>query len=181
MKTTRPISLVLLALCLAFAPQSAFSQTPEIDALKEKSEKGDVDAQFRLGSIYFNGDGVPENRKEAVKWLRKAAEQGHSFAQYALGHLYAKGESVPEDDKEAVKWYRKAAEQGHANAQNNLGRMFYNGEGVPGNYAEAYKWFNLAAAQGDELAKKNKANIARKMTPQQIAEAQRLSAAFKPR
>ena len=70
--------------------------------------------------MYANGEGVPEDDKEAVKWYRLAAEQGHAQAQYNLGLMYANGEGVPEDDKEAVKWYRLAAEQGHAQAQSTL-------------------------------------------------------------
>ena len=59
-----------------------------------------------------NGDGVPQDYKEAVKWYRLAAEQGYADAQYNLGLMYSNGEGVPQDYKEAVKWYRLAAEQG---------------------------------------------------------------------
>ena len=38
---------------------------------REKAERGDADAQFKLGMCYFNGDGVPQNVTEAVKWIRK--------------------------------------------------------------------------------------------------------------
>ena len=95
--------------------------------------------------------------------------------------MYDFGRGVTQDYAEAVKWYRKAAEQGDSNAQYNLGVMYDNGEVVPENYVEAYKWANLAAATGHEAAQKSKNILAKKMTPQQIAEAQRLSAAFKPR
>ena len=61
---------------------------------------------------YDNGEGVPEDDREAVKWYRKAADQGLALAQYNLGLAYAAGEGVPEDDREAVKWYRKAARSG---------------------------------------------------------------------
>ena len=49
------------------------------------AEQGDVDAQFNLGYMYNNGEGVPENDKTAVKWYTKAAEQGHASAQTNLG------------------------------------------------------------------------------------------------
>ena len=113
--------------------------------------------------------------------LKEMAEKGEVEAQFHLGLKYEFGLGVTEDDAEAVKWYRKAAEQGDSNAQYNLGVMYDNGEVVPENYVEAYKWANLAAAQGHEAAQKSKNILAKKMTPQQIAEAQRLSAAFKPR
>ena len=149
---------------------------------RKAAEQGDSSAQFMLGEKYDFGLGVTEDDAEAAKWYRKAAEQGDQGAQYSLGLMYAYGGlGVTQDYAEAVKWYRKAAEQGDSNAQYNLGVMYDNGEVVPENYVEAYKWANLAAAQGHEAAQKSKNILAKKMTPQQIAEAQRLSAAFKPR
>jgi TPR repeat protein len=79
-----------------------------------------------------------------------------------------------------MKWYRRAAEQGVAAAQHNLAELYANGEGVPKNDAEAYFWWNLAAAQGHEKAKTNRDIIEKDMTREQIAEAQRRSAAWKP-
>ena len=75
-----------------------------------------------------------------------------------------------------MRWYRLAAEQGLADAQNNLGLMYANGEGLPDDYVLAYAWYNLAAAQGNEVARKNKDNLRTRMTPDQIARAQELSA-----
>ncbi len=78
------------------------------------AEQGNADAQFYLGVMYRDGQGVPQNDAEAVQWYRKAAEQGDASAQYKLGIGYGKGQGVPQDDAEAAKWYRKAAEQGDA-------------------------------------------------------------------
>jgi hypothetical protein len=95
--------------------------------------------------------------------------------------MYDNGEGVPENDAEAVKWYRLAAEQGYVVAQFNLGFMYANGEGVAKNAVQAFKWWNLAAAQGDKQAAENKEILRKTMTPEQIAEAQRLSAEWKPK
>ena len=94
--------------------------------------------------------------------------------------MYDKGYGVAENDAEAAKWYRKAADQGHADAQYNLGLMYAQGEGVPEDDVQAYKWWNLAAAQGNESTKYSKAILEKEMTREQIAEAQRLSAEWKP-
>ena len=125
--------------------------------------------------MYDNGNGVPEDDRQAVFWFRKAAEQGDASAQNNLGLMYANGEGVPEDDRQAVFWFRKAAEQGDASAQNNLGLMYANGEGVPEDDVRAYAWGNLAAAQGDEGGKLLRALLRQGMTPAQIAEGQALS------
>ena len=62
--------------------------------------------------MYDNGEGVPQDDAEAVRWFRLAAEQGEARAQFNLGIRYANGEGVPQDDAEAIRWYRLAAEQG---------------------------------------------------------------------
>ena len=65
--------LVALALCV---PVQA--QTPEIDALRVRAEAGDAEAQNNLGVMYANGEGVPQDDAEAVRWYGLAAEQGHA-------------------------------------------------------------------------------------------------------
>jgi uncharacterized protein len=109
-----------------------------------------------------------------VSWFRKSADQGKASAQYNLGNMYRKGEGVPRDYAAALSWYRKAANQGTSDAQNNLGSMYFKGEGVPQDYVSAHMWFNLAAAGGDKAAAKHRDIVAAKMTPAQIAEAQKL-------
>ena len=89
--------------------------------------------------------------------------------------MYSQGEGLPPDEIEAVKWYRLAAEQGNAYAQTKLGVMYDKGFGVPQDFAQAHMWFNLAAAGGDETAAKIREFYSEKMTPDQIAEAQRLA------
>src|SRR5262245_35157776 len=87
----------------------------------------------------------------------------------------------------AMKWFRKTADQGHASAQFYLGLRYANGQGVPQDYMQALKWFNLAAArfrasetQSRNLAIAHRDQAASKMTPAQIAEAERLTREWKP-
>ena len=151
-------------------------------ALKEwrpLAEQGNVSFQFLLGTMYADGQGVPQDDQEAVKWFRRAAEQGHASAQFNLGLSYNLGEGVTQDYQEGVKWYRLAAEQGYANAQHNLGVIYSNGRGVPQDDVLAHMWVNLAASKGIEVMVKTRDAIATKMTPQQIAEAQRLAREWK--
>ena len=107
--------------------------------------------------------------------LIRCAARGSAYLQFQLGVRYDDGRMNLEDDAEAVRWYRKAADRGHGIAQISLGVMYENGEGVPEDLVFAYMWFNLSAAQGQELAQRNKEGIERRMTREQIAEAQRLS------
>jgi TPR repeat protein len=183
------VTKLLLAaalICSAAAPAwadfddgfTAYEAGDYATALKEfrpLAEQGNSDAQFNLGLMYDQGEGVPENDAEAVKWYRLAAEQGHEEAQTNLGWMYAHGEGVPENDAEAVKWYRLAAEQGDAEAQNNLGTMYERGEGVPLNYIKAYMWYSLAKAQVKALAVENLEIIKDDMTAADISKAQALA------
>ena len=78
----------------------------------------------------------------------------------------------PEVDREV------AVEQGNADAQLNLGGMYRYGHGIPKDYVMAYMWLNLAAAKGNASARINLDNLEKEMTPDQIAEAQRLASEF---
>ena len=81
---------------------------------KPLAEQGHAVAQYNLGLMYDNGDGVPHDYKTAGKWYRLAAEQGYASAQKILGWMYRNGLGVPKDDKTAVKWWALAADQGDA-------------------------------------------------------------------
>ena len=196
--------------------------TPEtLEALRARAGQRDGIAQFNLGIMYYQGQGVAQDYAEAARWYRKAAELGVTKAQFNLGVMYARGRGVALDYAESARWYRKAAEQGDVSAQFNLGVMYHQGQGVAQDYAEAIRWISKAAEQGDPNAQFNlgisygqgqgvaqdyvKAHLwlnlaasqasgdnrrvfadsrdalARKMSPSQIAEAQRLAREWKPR
>ena len=104
-----------------------------------------------------------------------AAAQGHASAQHNLGLKYDNGLGVVQDYAEAARLYKLAAAQGHASAQSNLGGMYGKGEGVAQDYTRAHMWWNLAAAKGESIAVKNRDVVAKQMTQQQVAEAQKLA------
>ena len=115
--------------------------------MRPLAEQGNGGAQFFLGVMYHEGNGVPQDYAQALAWSRKAADQGNATAQYLLGVMYEKGQGVPQDLARALAWHRKAADQGDAEAQDMLGMMYANGQGVPQDYVQAHMWFNLAASR----------------------------------
>ncbi len=152
--------------------------------LRRAADQGLAEAQYNVGLCYASGDGLGRNAVEAVAWYRKAADQGLPDAESELGNCYLEGNGVPKDIPEGLKWTRRAAEQGFAPAQNTLGLCYLKGRGVTKDNVEAYKWFNLATARGDDRADDARVNLAsaeRFLTPEQVAEAQRLAREFKPR
>lgn len=193
MKT--PFLAIALALALQFAPlgsatagfaegASAYNARNYALALKEitpLAKAGHADAQHLLGLMYYMGRGVPRDYRQAFSWHLKAARQGKADAQYVVGAMYYTGNAVPQDQKHAVTWFRQAAEQGHADAQHALGLMYrYHVAGVPQDPVLAYMLYNLAAAGGHRNAAEQRAAIARRMTQEQIEEAQALSRTWKP-
>ena len=139
------------------------------------AEHGHVKAQHNIGSMYLRGEGVPKDYAEAERWTRKAAEQGRAIAQYNLGWMYLNGLGVPRDYAKAAKWYRMAAEQKEAEALISLGLMYARGDGVPQDATEAQMWFSLVPPQGPKRAAEFRDNFAKRLTPAQLAEAQRLA------
>ena len=161
---------------------AAYERGDYVQAMKlfrQLAEQGHQWAQRRLGSMYAEGKGAPQDFQEAVKWYRLAAAQGYAPAEYGLGVAYEKGQGVPQDFQEAVKWYRLAAAHGNEFAQVNLGVMYTKGRGVRQDFARAYMWFNLAApalsGNSGDAATKKRDRIASKMTAEQIGTAQEMA------
>jgi TPR repeat protein len=187
------VSLVLAGTALAGQYEegtAAIERKDNAGALRHflrASDDGDARAQYFLGIMYYFGSEVtPQSFSIASKWYRKAAEQGNTSAQTDLGIMYGGGKGVPQNYAEALKWLRLAADQGNAVAQSNLGVAYANGFGVPQNYIQAHMWFNVAVANTAEKvtldeAARNRDALAARMTPEQIAEAQRLAADWKPK
>ena len=156
----------------------AYSQGDYETALAEwqpLAERGFTLAQYNLGRMYYRGEGVEQNFTEAKKWFDLAAAQQYAPAQASLAVLYEKGQGVTADHKEAVKWYEFAAEQGYVPAQVNLGLHYADGSGTARDYAEAVKWFTIAAELGDASAARYRDAIIGVMSPEQLAEADRLA------
>lgn len=141
--------------------------------------QGNAKAQYNLGLMYDNGQGVPKDYKEAARFYRLAAAQGNADAQYNLGRMYYTGEGLPQDYKEAVRWYRLAAAQRDAGAQYMLGRMYATGRGVPEDYVRAHMWFSLSASSSSGVESKqaieSRNTVAAKLTPPQLKQAQEMA------
>jgi TPR repeat protein len=114
----------------------------------------------------------------ALQIFRPLAEQGDAAAQVQLGVMYENGLGVPLDYAQAVALYRKAADQGDPFGQIYVGDMYRDGHGVPQDYVRAHMWYNLATSRGFGAGSRDA--IAAKMTPAQIAEAQRMAREWKP-
>ena len=125
------ITTAILGFSLAFFHSTAWADTPEqqfqqgFDAFQKNdyqtafklwlplAEQGNVNAQYNLGVMYENGQGVKQDYFEAVKWYRQAAKQGYAKAQLNLGVMYFNGDGVRQDDEQAKEWFGKACDNGY--------------------------------------------------------------------
>lgn len=80
---------------------------------REVALQGLVEAQLRLGEMFYLGEGVPQDSEEAERWYKKAAEQGNMVAQYGLGQIYYDVDEF----LQAKQWFSKSAAQGYPNAK----------------------------------------------------------------
>jgi TPR repeat protein len=145
--------------------------------LRPLAESGNATAQNNLGVIYFKGEGVAKDLKEAEKWYRMAAEQGHPAAQSGLGLI----KLMSKDYKEAAKWIQLSADQGYPPSQLNLAIMYYQGDGVPRDPVRAHMWMSLAALQGDPNARNYRDEMAKSLTPAQVEQSLKLVKEWKPK
>ena len=121
-----PIALVFLLVCLVApawadfqAGMDARNRGDFAKAMREwqpLAEQGNARAQFYLGLLYENGDGVPEDYKKVREWYEKSAAQGEANAQFYLGLMSAFGRGGPLDLVQAHMWYSLASASGHARA-----------------------------------------------------------------
>ncbi len=81
----------------------------------------------------------------------------------------------------ALTEFRPVAQQGDADAEFILGVMYSKGQGVPQDDVQAHMWLSLAAAQSKESYRKSRDILAERMTPAQLAEAQRLAREWTPK
>ena len=149
--------------------------------LKPLAEHGNAEAQSRLGWMYNFADGVPKDYGEAVESLADRLSKAMYSGQCYMGVMYEMGHGVAQDYAVAKEFYLKAAQQGDATAKVNLGWLYIRGDGVPQDFVQAHMWLNLAAAQGYTPAQRYRNDLATKMTPSQIAEAQHLTREWNPK
>jgi TPR repeat protein len=116
------------------------------------AEKGDPEAERKMGFICANGVGIAKDQKQAALWYSKAAESGDKDAQFELGLLYLNGIGVAQDTKLALKWLENAAEQGLVKAQLKLGDIYADRSAPSFDESKAVPWYTAAAKQGDNYA-----------------------------
>jgi TPR repeat protein len=137
------------------------------DDLVKKAEAGDAEAQFQLGRVYDEGDGIPQDDESAVKWYKKSAEQGNAKAENSLGIMYDIGQGVLQDKQEAARWFLKAADRCDPNGAYNLAIAYYNGDGVVSDAGFAFVWLLVAKQCGNSKMQSTMDRVSAEITAKQ--------------
>ena len=141
---------------------------------KQAADMGIGTAAYNLGTLYYNGQGFPQDYAMARHWFELGAARNDPFAEFQLGIMAGDGKGMPQDLDAEMRWYTKAAKQGLPAAQYNLAVMYHNGEGSAQDDVTAYAWLLLAQRGGVDISEA-KPVITDGMTPEQVQAAERLS------
>ena len=157
--------------------------------LRPLAETGDDRAMLLLGNMYLEGYGVDKDPREAFALYREAAIRNNVDAMVATATLYQGGIGIPLNTRLAIDWFQRAAQLGSP-----TGAFFYaihlyqgaKGESfdVKPDHPAAYKWFRIASLRGNQklkaVADGAAQNLAKKITPEQVAAADKEALAFQP-
>ena len=103
----------------------AISGTLDYSQVLTLALKGNHDAEFELGAMFHDGDGVSQDDGKALEWYRKSAESGNRQAAFNLGLMIKNGERTPSDPAEALSWFVRATDAGDVRAMLLLGTTAY--------------------------------------------------------
>lgn len=126
------------------------------DSLIAAANKGDVNAQYKLGLLFEKGQGMPQNLAQAKAWLEKAAKQNHVGAMKQLGIIYLNDTNTPNHYQLAEKYFSQAAKLGDVSSQTNLAVLYLTGPGgIHQDSVKGIRLLNDAATHNDPVAQYN--------------------------
>lgn len=151
------------------AVPAAASSAQSVNALEYAAEGGHPVAQWKLGRMYADGDGVVQNDLRAFEYFSKIANQhaednpwapqagiiANAFV--ALGRYYLSGipnTKVKADPERAREMFHYAASYfGNADAQYDLARLYLKDtSSSQDNFRNGTRWLGLAAQKGQYQA-----------------------------
>ena len=123
----------ILIIAIYNVPILAFTERDILYETKMLAEWGKATSQYKLGLMYYNGQEVEQNYKEAFKWFRLAAQKGLPDALFYFGLMHYEGKAVAQNYSHALLLFIEAAKQGQPQAQFIIGNMYLSGQGVKSN------------------------------------------------
>ena len=109
----------------------------------QAAEMDHPDAEYKLGVLFFEGEGVEQNYSQSLTWFTKASESEHRGAQAYLAWMSSLGIGTPLDNAASLDWFLKSL-QPSVSAQSSVKKPVI----VP----ESFEWYEIAARKGDPKA-----------------------------
>ena len=88
----------------------------------ENAKAGQADAQYEVGIMYLKGQGVAQDRDQALRWLKASADSGYQLAASKLSRI--------EEQESKFTELQAKAEGGDLDAQYELAMMYLKGRGI---------------------------------------------------
>ena len=139
-------------------PKKSYSKKDYEESIKWlaiSAYKGNSEAQFDLGLMYYQGIGTDTNYKIARQWLEKASMNGNTKADFYLGKMYFIGADVKKSHVKAFNLFLKSATHNFPSAQYFVGSSFENGYGIKKDHVKAFEWY-LKASKNNDLKSQQK-------------------------
>ena len=145
--------------------------------LRKAAEEGkhSPESLHILGQAYFNGTDTEKNYAEARKWLNLLADQDNYSAKNDLAYMLYNGLGGDKDYAKSFELYKQASKHGDVFAQANLGLMYATGTGTEVDKARAYAWYSIAASQGNRAAARNRNDLLKDMSWEELNLAQKIT------
>lgn len=132
-------------------------------------------ANYNLGAIFINGDGIAKDVTKAKIFFERAIKSGNTDAEYSLANMYYEGLVGPQDYGKAFELYERAARKGDPRAQNDLGVMYYNGWGThEKNYFLAFAYWEFASRNESDNGTRMRDEMYETMNLEQKRHAQKI-------
>ena len=145
----------LLARAILSQPKPARDAERAAALFANAAARGNAEAQYYMGLLYRNGDGVEVDQVTAFNWFLASSEGFNIEAQYELSRMYAQGVGTAQNVDEALRWMQSAASDGQVAAMYSLAESYDAGAGVGQSDSEALEWYLRAAEGGHILAQRN--------------------------
>ena len=134
-----------------------YNMDKAIELYKDCAENdSDSFSMFRLGSIYFNGNGVEKNTVLGLQYLDHAAKSGNKYAKITMAGIYSNGDNEFYDMNKAIRLYKDCAENENdpdTFSMYRLGAIYIKGKGVEKNIELGLHYLNNAIDEGNSFAK----------------------------
>ncbi|KAF9426553.1 Mitochondrial translocator assembly and maintenance protein 41 [Entomortierella beljakovae] len=114
--------------------------------------QGNANAQYDIGVLYHNGQGVPQDYSKAMEWYLKSAGQGNADAMINIGALYEDGHGVPNDSLKAMEWFNRASQGGNTKALGIMGGLYIGYSDIEQDFPKAIGYLLDGSLKSDSSA-----------------------------